>query len=73
MVKMNKKITRPFDFLQEAKNKRVLIELEDGLRLSGILKSFDSSLNLVLEDVLIDNTVRLPFVFLRSVHGSISI
>jgi len=66
-------VERPFDLLQKAKNRRVLIELLDGRKFSGIFKSFDSYLNIVLEDVELDNGIKLSFVFLKSIHGIIVI
>ncbi len=63
---------RPFDNLQEAKNKRVLIELSNGKRFVGILKAFDMSLNIVLEDVELEDGRKLPFIFLRAVYGIIT-
>ena len=64
-------IRRPFDTLQKAKNKRVLIELIDGRRFVGTLESFDLYLNIVLKDVELEDGRELAFVFLRSVHGVI--
>ena len=66
-------IERPFDFLQKAKNRRVLIELLDGRKFSGILKSYDPYMNLVLEDVELEDGTKLSFLFLRSIYGMIII
>ena len=41
---------RPLDALNNAKNKRVLIELKNGKQLVGVLKAFDIHINAVLED-----------------------
>ena len=42
---------RPLDALNDARNKRVLLELKNGKQLIGTLKSFDIHINVVLEDV----------------------
>lgn len=41
---------RPLDALNEARNKRVLVELKNGKQLIGNLKSFDIHINVVLQD-----------------------
>ncbi|MEK6907141.1 MAG: LSm family protein [Nanoarchaeota archaeon] len=41
---------RPLDALNEARNKRVLVELKNGKQLIGILKAFDIHINVVLHD-----------------------
>ena len=41
---------RPLDSLNEARNKRVLVELKNGKQLIGLLKSFDIHINVVLHD-----------------------
>lgn len=41
---------RPLDALNEARNKRVLIELKNGKQYIGKLKSFDIHINTVLDD-----------------------
>ncbi len=41
---------RPLDALNDARNKRVLIDLKNGKQLIGKLKSFDIHINTVLED-----------------------
>lgn len=40
---------RPLDALNDAKNKRVLLELKNGRQLVGVLKAFDIHINVVLE------------------------
>ena len=40
---------RPLDALNIARGKRVLVELKNKRRISGILKAFDIHINLVLE------------------------
>ena len=42
---------RPLDSLNDARNKRVLIELKNGRQFVGKLISFDIHINTVLEDV----------------------
>lgn len=41
---------RPLDSLNEARNKRVIIELKNGKQFIGKLKSFDIHINCVIED-----------------------
>jgi len=42
--------SRPLDALNEARNKRVIIELKNGKQLVGSLKAFDIHINIVLEN-----------------------
>jgi len=44
------KISRPFDMLNNALNKQVLIQLKGNTMIRGKLKAFDVHLNIVLED-----------------------
>ena len=39
---------RPFDTLNEAKGKGVIVDLKNGKQLTGNLKSFDQHVNMVL-------------------------
>ena len=48
MLAMN--VERPLDSLNEARNKRVIVELKNGKQLIGTLKAFDIYINVVLED-----------------------
>ncbi|MEI8364621.1 MAG: LSM domain-containing protein [archaeon] len=50
MTDINSKITRPFDMLNNAINKQVLILLKDNVQVRGKLKAFDVHMNIVLED-----------------------
>jgi len=50
MTDTNSKITRPFDMLNNAINKQVLILLKDNVQIRGKLKAFDVHMNIVLED-----------------------
>ncbi len=43
-------ITRPLDGLNEARNKRVIVELKSGKQYIGVLKAFDVHVNLYLEE-----------------------
>jgi small nuclear ribonucleoprotein len=52
-VKMTEGISsesRPLDALNGARGKRVIAELKNGRQYTGLLKSFDIHVNLVLED-----------------------
>ncbi len=42
--------SRPLDELNEARNKRVIIELKNGKQYVGTLKAFDIHINIVLDD-----------------------
>ena len=42
--------SRPLDALNSARNKRVIVELKNGIQMIGMLKSFDIHINVVLED-----------------------
>ena len=44
-------LQRPLDALNEARNKRVIVELKNGKQYIGKLKAFDIHINVVLEDV----------------------
>ena len=61
--------SRPLDFLNDARNKRIIIELKNGKQFVGVLKSFDIHINIVLEEVeeRIDGEVKrkLGKAFLR--------
>lgn len=41
---------RPLDALNEARNKRVMVDLKNGRQLVGKLKAFDIHINTVLEE-----------------------
>ncbi|MBR9678332.1 MAG: small nuclear ribonucleoprotein [Nanoarchaeota archaeon] len=60
---------RPLDALNNAKNKRVLLELKNGRQLVGVLKAFDIHINVVLEDAeeLVNGEVKrkLNTLFIR--------
>ncbi len=40
---------RPFDALNQARNKRVIVEMKNSRQYIGTLKAFDPHINLVLE------------------------
>lgn len=42
--------SRPLDALNEAKGKRVLVELKNGKKFMGALQAFDIHINVVLEN-----------------------
>jgi len=41
---------RPLDALNQARNKRVIVELKNNRQFTGILKAFDIHINVVLEE-----------------------
>ncbi|MBI4439040.1 small nuclear ribonucleoprotein [Candidatus Woesearchaeota archaeon] len=43
-------LERPLDALNDARNKRVLVELKNGRQYAGKLKAFDIHVNIVLQD-----------------------
>jgi small nuclear ribonucleoprotein len=43
-------MSRPLDALNNARDKRVIVELKNGTQVIGTLKSFDIHINVVLED-----------------------
>lgn len=42
--------SRPLDALNSSRNKRVIVELKNGIQMIGMLKAFDIHINVVLED-----------------------
>jgi len=62
-------MTRPLDALNEARNKRVIVELKNGRQYIGILKAFDIHINTVLHEAeeRIDGEVKrnLGVLFIR--------
>ncbi len=60
---------RPLDVLNQARNKRVLIELKNGKQYVGTLRAFDIHINTYLEgaEELVDGEVKrkLGIIFLR--------
>lgn len=42
--------SRPLDALNDARNKRVIVELKNNKQFTGALKAFDIHINIVLED-----------------------
>jgi len=42
--------SRPLDALNNARNKRVIVELKNGAQIIGLLKAFDIHINVVLDD-----------------------
>ena len=67
--KMEEQMSRPFDALNKAKGKRVIVELKNGKQYIGKLESFDPHINTVLNDTeeRVDGEVKrkLGTVFLR--------
>ncbi len=60
---------RPLDALNNSRNKRVIIELNNGVQYIGNLKAFDIHINTVLEDAeeIVEGKVKrkLGIVFIR--------
>ena len=61
---------RPLDALNDARNKRVIVELKNGRQIIGNLKAFDIHINIVLNDSeerspAGDITRKLGTVFIR--------
>ena len=60
---------RPFDTLNEAKGKGIIIDLKSGKQLTGKLKSFDQHVNMVIESaeekINNETTRKLGTVFIR--------
>lgn len=61
--------SRPLDALNQARNKRVLVELKNGKQFVGKLKSFDIHINTVLEGaeerVNNETTRKIGNIFIR--------
>ncbi|MFH0868122.1 MAG: LSM domain-containing protein [Candidatus Woesearchaeota archaeon] len=61
--------SRPLDALNNARNKRVIVELKNNRQYVGKLKSFDIHVNVVLEDAEehVDGAVKrkLGVIFIR--------
>jgi len=46
---------RPLDVLGSSENKRILIQIKKGDKIVGVLKAFDSHLNIWLDDAEVKN------------------
>ncbi|MFC1698035.1 LSM domain-containing protein [Nanoarchaeota archaeon] len=62
-------VARPLDALNNARNKRVIVELKNNKTFIGVLKAFDIHVNIVLEEaeerVNGETTRKLGIVFIR--------
>lgn len=62
-------LSKPFDALNKAKDKKVIVELKNQKQFVGILKAFDPHINVVLEDAeeRVDGELarKLGSIFLR--------
>ncbi|TKJ16948.1 small nuclear ribonucleoprotein [Candidatus Woesearchaeota archaeon B3_Woes] len=47
---MEEQMSRPFDALNRAKGKRVVVELKNGKQYRGVLEAFDPHINTVLNE-----------------------
>jgi len=47
---MDEQLTRPFDALNKAKGRRVVVESKNGKQYIGILDAFDPHINMVLKN-----------------------
>ena len=59
---------RPIDALNQAKGKRVMVRLKNGLRISGILRALDLHLNMWIdeaEEISENERVKLGTVLVR--------
>jgi len=60
---------RPLDALNNARNKKVIVELKNGKQFVGTLKAFDIHINVVMDDteekVEGETSRKLGIVFLR--------
>ena len=59
---------RPIDVLNQAKGKRVLVRLKNGMEISGILQAMDLHLNMWLDDaeqIKSDEKIKLGTILIR--------
>ncbi len=60
--------TRPFDMLNSVIGKQVMLKLKGNTTISGVLKSFDVHLNVILENAEVtsdDTKTKHPAIFVR--------
>lgn len=61
--------SRPLDALNQARNKKVIVELKNGRQYTGTLRAFDIHINVVLGDAeeMVDGEAKrkLSVVFIR--------
>lgn len=53
-------LERPLDALNEARDKKVVVELKGGRTFSGIMRTFDIHINVVLDDAaeIVDGEIK---------------
>lgn len=58
---------RPLDVLGSSQDKKVIIQLKSGSKITGTLRAFDSHINLWLDDASLEdeNTLKLGKVLVR--------
>jgi len=59
---------RPIDVLNQAKGKRVLVRLKNGMEISGVLQAMDLHLNMWLDDaeqIRGDEKIKLGTILIR--------
>lgn len=57
--------TRPFDILKDSKGNEVKVELRNGSVIRGKIKTFDTHVNLVLEEAYFEGEDEKKNIFVR--------
>jgi len=65
-----KTIERPLDFLNEKRNNPVIVKLNSGFEVSGVLLAFDIHINLVIDNAsIVDNSGKVKKVGRQFIRG----